>query len=87
MFVLGRVMTTPAALEFLSEKRVNPVDLLLRHVTGDWGDLNAHDRKENENAVQYGERIFSSYKIGSGKVWVITERDRSLTTILMPEDY
>ncbi|WP_448620067.1 hypothetical protein [Geodermatophilus sp. URMC 65] len=66
---------------------VNPVKLLLRHVQGDWGDLDEEDKQENEFSVLRHLRILSAYKVGEGKLWVITEADRSVTTILLPEEY
>ena len=60
---------------------------LKRHANGDWGDLCDDDKKENENALKIGERLFSSYQQAEWKIWVITERDRSATTILFPEEY
>ena len=84
---LGRVVTTPGALKLLSEAREHPFDLLARHATGDWGDLCAFDRRQNEIALRDGYRVFSSYKVPAGRVWIITEADRSITTILLPEEY
>ena len=62
---------------------------LKRHIQGDWGDLNSEDKKENELSLEKGFRLFSSYKCEkeSIKIWIITERDRSIATILFPEDY
>ena len=61
---------------------------LLRHVTGDWGDLCEEDKAANELALQEGERLFSAYTIKSvPKIWIITERDRSVTTVLFPDEY
>ena len=66
----------------------NPFELLLRHVIGDWGDLDDEDKKENELSVKDGFRILSAYKLETGvKVWVITEADRSTTTFLLPSEY
>ena len=62
-------------------------DLLERHRTGDWGNLDAEDTAANDAAVKHGGRLFSSYKVGEEVVWIITEGDRSLTTLLLPEDY
>ena len=84
---LGRVVATPGALELLSEAGDDPFDYLSRHATGDWGELCAVDRRQNETALREGERVFSSYETQAGQVWVITEADRSVTTILLPEDY
>jgi len=59
-----------------------------RHASGDWGDLDKEDKAENELSLKQGFRIFSSYNCGPrGKVWVITEADRSATTVLFPEEY
>jgi hypothetical protein len=84
---LGRVVATPGALKLLLEKGERPFDLLARHATGDWGDLCAFDRHQNEIALRDGLRVFSSYEISAGRVWIITEADRSITTILLPEEY
>lgn len=87
-FSLGQLVATPAAIDFLSDSGVHLYDLVRRHLSGDWGDLDAHDAAMNDDALKSGEdRIFSSYKIGDEKVWVITEWDRSVTTVLMPSDY
>ena len=84
---LGRVVATPGALKMLMEARAHPFEYLARHATGDWGELCAFDRRQNEIALREGYRIFSSYEITSGRVWIITEADRSITTILLPEEY
>lgn len=62
-------------------------DLLERHRTGDWGNLDAEDAAANDAAVKHGGRLLSSYKVGEEVVWIITESDRSVTTLLLPEDY
>ena len=63
-------------------------ELIISHVNGDWGDLEDEDKKENELSVKEGFRILSAYHLDTGaKVWVITEWDRSVTTILLPEEY
>ena len=86
---LGRVLATPGALRALSEVGEDPLRLLARHASGDWGELDECDRRENERSVKNGWRILSSYPIGKDgeKVWVITEADRSSTTILFPSEY
>ena len=62
--------------------------LIARHAAGDWGDLDSHDRGENDRALEHGGRLFSAYTTGNGlKIWVITEADRNSTTALLPEDY
>ena len=72
----------------MAEAEQPPIELLVRHVTGDWGELPDEDREENERSVDQGLRVFSAYRLQTGvKVWVITEWDRSVTTILLPEEY
>lgn len=58
-----------------------------RHATGDWGDLCEEDKAHNDYALENGERIFSAYENADTKIWIITEWDRSYTTILFPEEY
>jgi hypothetical protein len=84
---LGRVVATPGALKLLTQARAYPFDLLARHATGDWGELCTFDRHQNEIALREGLRVLSSYPVGRECVWVITEADRSITTILLPEEY
>ena len=88
LFDLGSLVSTPGALAALAKSGQTPLDFLSRHITGDWGDLEEEDRKENELSVKQGFRILSSYKTNAGeKLWVITEADRSVTTLLLPEEY
>jgi hypothetical protein len=84
---LGRVVATPGALKLFMESGGHPFDYLARHATGDWGELCAFDRHQNEIALREGLRVLSSYPVGRECVWVITEADRSVTTILLPEEY
>ena len=84
---LGRVVATPGALKLLSEIGAHPFGYLARHATGDWGELCAYDRRQNEIALREGLRVLSSYPVGRECVWIITEADRSVTTILLPEEY
>ena len=87
-FPLGQIVATPGALQALEEAGENPAALLKRHVTGDWGELDEHDRLENELSVTNGFRLLSSYILSSGtKLWIITEADRSVTTLLLPSEY
>jgi hypothetical protein len=85
-FPLGRVVVTRNAREVLTDYDINSA--LRRHQSGDWGDVSKDDRAANDNAVKHGERILSSY-LGSAdeEFWIITEWDRSVTTVLLPEDY
>jgi hypothetical protein len=84
---LGRVLATPGALELLAEAREHPFEYLARHATGDWGELCRYDCRQNEIALRDGYRVLSSYQIGEGRVWIITEADRTITTILLPQEY
>jgi hypothetical protein len=74
-------------LDLLEDAREHPLDLLARHASGDWGELCAFDRRQNEIALSDGYRILSSYNVATGRIWIITEADRSITTILLPEEY
>ena len=88
LFSLGQVVATPGALRALEDSEQSPADFLGRHVTGDWGELPEEDCKENELSLKNGFRILSAYRLRSGKkIWVITEADRSATTIPLPEEY
>lgn len=88
LFALGQVVATPGALNAMTELDIVPLALIHRHVTGDWGDLGAEDQQQNVTAIRSGMRIFSSYKIGTSvKIWIITEADRSSTTLLLPNEY
>lgn len=91
LFRTGQVVATPGALQTLERAGVSPMDLLARHVFGDFGDLCAEDKEANRQAVAFGGRILSSYEVGGGtlsaKVWVITEHDRSSSTLLLPQEY
>ena len=85
-FPLGQLVITPAALHALTREDV--VTAVRRHVTGDWGELDEHDRQENERSLREGYRLLSAYMDSSGtRFWIITEADRSATTVLLPEDY
>ena len=87
LFALGLVLATPGAVAFLAAESVGVAGLLARHQSGDWGDLCAEDQAANARALVDGTRIFSSYAVATGKVWIITEADRSSTTILLPDEY
>jgi hypothetical protein len=87
LFPLGRVVATPGALKLLKEAGEDPLYYLARHRSGDWGDLDNYDNKENELALKHGWRIVSSYPVGEKCIWIITEADRSSTTILLSEEY
>lgn len=85
-FPLGRLVITPTALQALDTEDVTAA--IRRHATGDWGELDEHDRRENELSLVQGFRLLSAYTTRGGtRFWVITEADRSVTTVLLPEDY
>lgn len=87
-FLLGRIVATPGALEALESNEQQVMELLQRHVVLDPGELDEEDQQTNEDAVAHGERILSSYLLkDSTKIWIITEADRSATTILLPDEY
>jgi len=88
LFGVGQIVATPGALAALQKTGQTAVEFLARHVTGDWGELPVEDRTENYLSVQHGFRLLSSYRTLAGdRVWVITEANRSLTTILLPDEY
>lgn len=87
-FKLGRILATPGALTALEAAGKNHCEYLTRHVRGDWGTLTKHDQDENEFAMDKDLRLLSSYPLPNGtQLWVITEADRSATTLLLPEEY
>jgi len=85
LFELGRLSATPRAKDFLNQGEA--MEIIRRHSKGDWGDLSEEDKKENDLSVKEGFRILSSYRIRGKKIWVITEADRSVTTLLFPDEY
>ena len=87
LFNLGKCVSTPFAKDELNRLNYSPLDLLRRHMSGDWGDLDSDDLDANEEALHTDARIFSAYIIQDTKFWVITEADRSSTTILLPSEY
>src|SRR3954469_18438780 len=86
-FALGQIVAKLGALEMMKAEGTDGLQLLSRHVTGDWGDLGEEDKQENELSVQKGFRMLSAYGTGDSKLWIITEADRSVTTILRPDEY
>ena len=85
-FRLGRIVATPNALSRLTQDDITAA--IRRHQAGDWGELCAEDRRENELSLQEGYRLLSVYCSAEGvRFYVITEADRSVTTVLLPEDY
>lgn len=87
-FPFGQIVATPGALESLEEAGERPATFLQRHIVGDWGEVDEHDRQENEQSLTDGCRLLSAYTLSTGtKLWIITEADRSSTTLLLPSEY
>lgn len=87
-FPLGHVVATPGVLHLLEQYGIAPMQLIARHRSGDWGDIDPGDAKTNAHALRVGTRILSSHRLANGeKIWIITEADRSATTILLPSEY
>lgn len=87
-FKLGRVVATPGALRAMEDAGVAASQFLRRHAKGDWGELSRADARLNDDAVRNDGRILSSYSLPDGeKIWIITEWDRSATTLLLPSEY
>ena len=85
-FPLGEIVATPNALASIPNDEI--LTSLSRHVRGDWGELDQHDLNANERGLKHGLRLVSVYKSVAGvKFWIITEHDRSVTTVLLPMDY
>ena len=87
LFSLGKIVATQGAIALLEANELNPWDYLNRHQTGDWGDLDKEDKQANQLAIQYGGQILSAYTIHNERLWIITEADRSSTTLLLPCEY
>ena len=88
LFPLGQIVATPGALAALEKAGQQPQDFLARHIHGDWGDLCDEDRNENQLSLEQGFRLLSSYRtLADVTLYVITEADRAITTILLPEEY
>lgn len=88
LFALGQVVATPGALDLLDRTASNAQDLLVRHQSGDWGSVPPEDAEENRRSIEAGYRILSSYFLSdSERLWIITEADRSVTTLLLPHEY
>jgi hypothetical protein len=89
LFPLGRVMATPGAIGVISRTETNALSLLRRHQCGDWGAVCDADKRANDAALTNGTRILSAYVVGARqeKLWLISEADRSVTTIFCPNEY
>lgn len=86
LFEPGQIVATPGALQ-MAEQGVNLLRYLTRHLAGDWGDMCDDDKQENNFSLKHGYRILSAYNTRVGKLWIITECDRSATTFLLPSEY
>ena len=85
-FPLGRIVATPGALETLNPMHIN--QLLFRHHSGDWSEMDPEDQTANERALAEGSRIFSAFEVADNvRIWIITEADRSSTCVLLPDEY
>ena len=85
---LGRLVSTPCALDALAKAGQSAAEFIERHRKGDWGDLVPADCEANDRAVIDGDRILSAYSLkDQTKIWIITESDRSVTTLLLPDEY
>ncbi len=87
LFELGMVVGTPGAAAVMRKHDLHPLVLIARHASGDWGTLDDSDLLANEQALREGGRLMSVYVFGPDRLWVITEADRSATTILTPDEY
>lgn len=87
LFHLGRTVATPGAIDLATRAGLTLASLLDRHHDGDWGNLCDDDRLANETALLHGDRLLSRYNVDGGAFYVITEADRSSTTVLLPSEY
>lgn len=88
LFPAGQIVATPGALALLEQAKKSPLEFLSRHLRGDWGELCADDKTENELSLKHGYRLMSSYQVTDAEqLWIITEADRSATTLLLPTEY
>lgn len=86
LFEFGKVVATPAVLAAVPRSVIDRA--LAHHLSGDWGDMSDEDKRTNDQALKDGSRIFSAYQVREDtRIWIITEADRSVTTVLLPSDY
>lgn len=86
-FTLGHLLATPTVLNYLELNGITPQTLIARHAAGEWGDIHPDDRLLNDQAIRNGSRLLSAYRISSQRIYIITEWDRSSTTILLASEY
>ncbi len=87
LFPLGAVVATPGALDLLDRNGINATTYLMRHQCGDFGTIDSADAQENMTDIKYRLRVLSAYDVGTERLWIITEADRSSTTLLLPSEY
>src|SRR5438093_11447488 len=88
LFPAGQIVATPGALALLEQSNKTPLEFLSRHLRGDWGDLCQDDKTGNELSLKHGFRLMSSYRVSESEtLWIITEADRSATTLLLSYEY
>jgi hypothetical protein len=88
LFDFGFIVAAPGAIRALNSNNEKAATYLIRHVSGDWSEMSEVDQMQNAYAVQKGLRVFSSFVLACGKkMWIVTEWDRSVTTLLMPAEY
>ncbi len=88
LFPAGQIVATPGALALLKQANQSPLEFLSRHLRGDWGDLCQDDKTENELSLKNWFRLMSSYQVtDTERLWIITEADRTVTTLLLPAEY
>ena len=87
-FPLGEVVITEGAHSALQECAISPLFLLFRHRQGNWGEMSSEDQQANDRALVEGNRVLSVYPLQDDlRIWIITEADRTVTTLLLPEEY
>lgn len=89
-FNMGQLVTTKSINDLMAVEQKFVVEVtvaLQRYAVKDWGNLNDEDKETNDFALEYGERLLGAYETCKGKIWIITEADRTVTTILFPEEY
>jgi len=87
-FPLGDLYITKGVLDLIERHGVDVAAFIIRHVTGDWGDMDSHDRAHNDHALLTGARLLSAYRVGeTATMWIVTESSRTETTVLLPDEY
>ncbi len=87
-FSLGEIVATPGLLSVLEKSGQSPLLFLIRHARGDWGEVCREDSMANDEGLENGGRLLSAYRTTLGeRIWIITEWDRSVTTLLLPDEY